>query len=515
MDSLVIFHYHLLRGGVTNVISLSVQALCRHSDRVGSITLVAGRRENAHETYEALVPTAQAHGTQLNVEIVPELDYVGGKDVSDHPTADHIAEELLRRFGGRIWWVHNYQLGKNPLFTQALLAVADRHPDQRMLFHIHDFPECSRYRNLSYLNSHITLPPYPVRPNVRYAVINGRDKRLLENAGIPNQHLFLLNNPVDASPVDRSKSLETRRALKQHFGKRFSRFSAERPTLLYPVRTIRRKNALELALLAQISEESPNLIITLPGTSATEKPYSDIVERAYAERLVPGLWGIGAELDDTNIGFMDIVGSADAIAASSVQEGFGYLYINAVQWGFPLFARRLDILDGIMDVFNVSHARFYDTIRVPVTDQEKDRLSAAYTQKIDDLAEFLPAQTLEKLRTEIHETMEKETIDFSYLSAEIQYSRLQQANKDPEYAGTLRSLNRGALRDLTDLVTYKQDVPVSEIDQRFTFAGFARTVESIADSFGAAAPAQSSAPPVQERLIDSFAEKEYIRLLYS
>ena len=176
---LVIFHHHLMPGGVTSVIRLGAEALLKHSSRVSRIRIVAGRLpENGPS-----IPGAQ-------ITCMPEIDYAPAPPFSRFlwkQRARHLAEILLERFGGNgaVWWVHNYHLGKNPLLTEALLHIAALADGPRMILQPHDFPEAGRYDNLRALDRSITAPLYPCGPRVRYALINRRDLGLLKRAGLP------------------------------------------------------------------------------------------------------------------------------------------------------------------------------------------------------------------------------------------------------------------------------------------------------------------------------------------
>ena len=190
---IAVFHYHLLPGGVTSVIALSCEALAKYLPGLEEITLVTGDGENAAETAAEIEEQIKDRGVGISTAVLPDIGYVTGM-----PQAPSVAQikTHLRRFDGFFWWIHNYHLGKNPQFTQALLEILEEKPDQQILFHIHDFPECARYENLQRLNSTISLNPYPRGRNVRYALINGRDRRLLRESGMAEADLFLLNNPV-------------------------------------------------------------------------------------------------------------------------------------------------------------------------------------------------------------------------------------------------------------------------------------------------------------------------------
>ena len=506
-----IFHYHLEPGGVTTVIALAIEALVRGAGNVDAVDIVTGRAENTEVFLRKLRNKLGADAPPIRVNVHGAIDYLGETEGNGRNT-ETLASELIEDYAGGVWWIHNYQLGKNPLFTEAILRIADNHPEQRMILHIHDFPECSRYVNLAYLTRVVQRPVYPIAPNVRYAVINGRDRTYLIEAGIPESNVFLLNNPVDGKPLDRSKARDTRQRLKNYFTVDFPNFDPAAPLLLYPVRTIRRKNAFECALVSIASRTPTSLVITLPGVSELEKPYSDTVERAFRDGPVSGLFGIGNRLDDAGIGFLDLVASADIIVSSSIQEGFGFLYIDALLWGLPLLARRIDVLEGVFDVLDVAHAHLYEKVDVPVSGAQRKALLELYRGKIDALGNFLGDPIRGKLHADIEGRLSEETVDMSYLDVSSQTDVLKTAHRDAGYAASVRSINRELFSRLEQLLEMSPTVKPTTPDHRFTFDGFAETTETIVDSFGAGERRPGSG--VQARLIERFARAEYMRLLY-
>ena len=192
-----------------------------------------------------------------------------------------LGEELLRRFGSdnAVWWVHNHHLGRNPAFTQALLEVA-RSGRQRLILQIHDFPECGRYDNLARLRRSLAAPPYPIGPSVRYALINRRDLAVLREAGIPAEHLHLLENPLE--PDDgraAAPAAEVRRALGLA-----APAPAAVPGALHPAQ----ERPGSGPALPPAALEPAGLAVTLPGISAEERGYSRGVQRAFARGWAPG-----------------------------------------------------------------------------------------------------------------------------------------------------------------------------------------------------------------------------------
>ena len=291
IKAVTIFHYHLLPGGVTSVIALSCEALARYMPEISRITLVSGTADNVEAVAKAVRERITGLKVTIETAVLDDIGYVTGMSV---PPSVAAIKAHLSVFSGSLWWIHNYHLGKNPQFTQALLEILAEDPYQQLLFHIHDFPECARYENLQRLKNGLTRNPYPRGRNVRYALINRRDLDLMARSELPGDDLFLLNNPVRKSSSGRkdqsTDKSEIRRKLKENFGRENS-YDPESLHLFYPVRTIRRKNILEAGAWARLAGEytktPASLIVTLPGVSAGERKYSAAVEQAFKEELIP------------------------------------------------------------------------------------------------------------------------------------------------------------------------------------------------------------------------------------
>ncbi len=518
IQAVTIFHYHLLPGGVTSVISLACEALARYMPELKKITLATGTRENLPETAEAIRKNIAGFNLKLNTAVLEEIGYVSGM-----PSAPSVKEikHHLQHFAGSLWWIHNYHLGKNPQFTQALLELLEENPHQQVLFHIHDFPECARYENLQRLKSNLTKNPYPRGRNVRYALINRRDLNLMIQSGLPREDLFLLNNPVrksspaDSEPPDTGK---IRRILSEKFPDRGC-YTPEGLHLFYPVRTIRRKNILEAGVWTRLagaySSEPVNLIVTLPGVSTAERHYSDTVEQIFREGLIPGLWGIGRHLDAAGVSFTGLGKSCDMMVASSVQEGFGYLFVEALQWGLPLFARDLDILEGIRDLFDPVSSRFYSELKIPASPARAEKLRIQYRQKLERTAEHLPPEAGEVLEREIEQTGKEGNIDFSLLSVSEQTEVLQQL-ESPGFLEETLMLNQKGLADFNEILGNSPDsAMVKRAEEQFSFNNFAKKTGEIFQSYqeaGQRGPAQQESP--QTSLIEAFARLKFMLLLY-
>ena len=517
MTDLVVFHYHFLPGGVSSVVRSALRAWRDYGAGIRRVTLAG-----------AAFPEAgfPGRGSQLSTEIIPELGYRDGRDPSPAAVAEEarkLGETLLRRFGSEnaVWWVHNHHLGRNPVFTQALLGVA-RSGRQRIILQIHDFPEGGRYDSLARLRRSLAAPPYPINPSVRYALINRRDHAVLREAGIPADLLHLLENPLEPDGGRAgAPAAEVKRALGLAAG--------PRSLLLYPVRCIRRKNVLEAALLCRLAMEPADLVVTLPGVSAGELGYSRRVQRAFRRGWAPGAFGAGARLQAQGLLLEDLFRASDLMLSSSVQEGFGYLFLQSLAWGRPLLARELDVLEGMRDLFDGQPAGFYREVRAPLAAGARRRLLEAYRGKLRRLAGsgLLPAETIEALEGQLESVCGGPAVEFSFLPAAGQLELLRGAGREARLAAELRELNRGPLEALERLLGEAAESskaakpgcrePAARIEERFGLRRFAESFDAICRSFAeapAAGPAVPDEAAIWDRVIRRFATVENVRLLH-
>lgn len=552
---LAVFHYHLRQGGVTGVVTQSCIALGLHADAVDEVILIAGSDDNT-DTVVSRIRSASP-GLEVSVRVHPEIGYVSEQtDVSMPALEARIVSILSENYLSEdiVWWVHNYHLGKNPAFTSALIDVLETEPGQRAIFQIHDFPECARFENLAELRAHMSGSVYPVLPNLAYATINFRDRRLLTEAGIPESAVVALPNPVPTPTVDAAPEgteapgpdrREVLHRLGDACGDRFPRFDPDGLLVLYPVRAIRRKNVLEAGFLTRLlnTELSPpaNLILTLPGTSPLEKPYSDMVEAAFEGGILPGMAGIGGELEAAGLSFEDLARTADLVVSTSVQEGFGYAFFEAPLRGTPLAARYLDVLNGLDHLFEGYPHAFYRELRVPFESPSIDSIRAIlrirYEEYLERASQSMPASTRRRVAAEITEMLDAPTIDFSFLMPQIQYAYAKDL-ADEGFANEVRSLNFEVIGPLLKLLESPEprtrtSAGASAITDELGYAPYAARVEKLLARLGERTRSgngkhgsghiehsgehrrrQDGIDPVQTRLLEAFAHKDYFRLLY-
>lgn len=522
--NLIIFHYHLLAGGVTDVIRHSLKAFCQ-DQTFRKITLVCGREENTsliREQMKQLDESSPGISPQLSLTVLPELDYLRQEEQNDFST-EKLKKLLMDRFGGTesVWLIHNYHLGKNWVFTKALVELG-KNRQQDMIFQIHDFPECGRFNNLKTLKDNIDVSLYPRSGSIRYCVINKRDYDLLLQAGLDSRILHLLENPVlKESPLpDKSsdKKSERKKLIEKlsAYAPADGIFHKEGELWLYPVRSIRRKNILEGGLIVKMMEKQVNLVVTLPGISSQEKTYSDITESAYEEGLIPGYWSTGLLPKDSGVSYQGMIRNSDLIFSSSIQEGFGYMYLNAILWNKPLIARYLDIMGGFLPLFEYYPHHFYNSVRIPGKKSLKESVQKEYQKRFSEIQPVLPAPLKESLTEELYQFLGREGMDFSYLSVLDQYSALQTLAKDKGYLKECRELNRKLIFSLENLSSPDKSNR-ENLYRNYGLESYNKAFRMILNSFGESRPEQSKQKPLEEPdefIKKSFTRLEYLRLLY-
>lgn len=411
MKRLVLFHYHFLPGGVTTVVRNILwaaagidEALLCCDTRMGTSGLASAA---------GMPPVHFYH--------LPEMGYRrrGAYDRSSFQREKKEILKALRKMEGpeTLFWVHNHHLGKNPAFTAALSEYA-RNGESSLLLQIHDFPECGRWENYAFLEEY-TQEWYPSGDKVWYAVINRRDQRILMESGIPRERLFYLPNTVfpDEEPEERSVLRpEARQAVRDYCLKSGFPFNEKAPLLVYPVRTIRRKNIIEAFLIAFMARS--NIIVTLPANSAPERPYEKVVEGLSREPFFRGAWALSRDFPDS---FPLVLKAADLVLSSSVMEGFGLFFLETKMRGANFVARALDVMD---DFPGLDREGVYDTLDVPAAFVESEALTEQYLRQIEHLP--LPEEYARDLREKTVLWLSNGMIDFASLDVPRQAAILKE-----------------------------------------------------------------------------------------
>jgi glycosyltransferase involved in cell wall biosynthesis len=354
---LAIVHYHLRKGGVTRVISSAVEAL---GGSVEAIVVLSS------------TPPEEAIGCPCVV--VPELAYCATASAGAvdqlHRSLRKAATESL---GGEpdLWHIHNHCLGKNVNFPEVLKRLlAD---GARALLQIHDFAEDGRPSNYAaqqqpYLEGMFNDPEgalYPVAPQVGYAVLNGRDRRILESAGIPSGQVHWLPNAVQAAPIEQAEGRST----------------GDKPLILYPTRAIRRKNIGELLLLAMANPEyrfATTLTPKNPEWLGIHSAWDSLARRLSLDVHL----GLG-EVDGNT--FDGLVGSSTAMVTTSVAEGFGLAFLEPWLFRKSLRGRNLPEITADFTANGIALPGLYDTLPISTRLLDQDGLRKRYSAELESV----------------------------------------------------------------------------------------------------------------------------------
>ena len=417
-----IVHYHLRRGGVTNVIR-SAQAALRESD------------------VEVLVISGETppDGVEIkNLAVIPGLNY---RKTAYLSVAEGLKDELKRKakahFGSEpdLWHFHNHSLGKNVLMPLVITGLAEE--NARMLLQMHDFPEDGRPKNYVAQRSFFDVEKefartlYPRAAHVHYATINSRDRGFLRSAGMKSERLHLIPNSVSelevtATPSDRP-------------------FSPAKDFLLYPTRAIRRKNLGEMLLLAHAFGDEYDFATSLVPENPEWTPIHDQWKALSEEFDLPITFGIG---QDGKYTFNELTGWSDAMLTTSIAEGFGLAFLEPWLTGKSVVGRNLPRITDDFKEAEISLDHLYDRINVPISWIDKFSLR----QEADDILRTiylaydrpLPKNAIDQT---FSRWIENGSIDFGMLNETYQTAILKKAISDP---GALEALQLPPLVKLSD-----------------------------------------------------------------
>lgn len=334
---IAILHHHLNRGGVTSVIANHLRSLATlpEAQRPERVVIFYDGQQDG---WPADLPS------ELSIALVdePALGY-DAAGASAEP--ERLADILCERFdacglqpGDTLLHVHNHSLGKNASLPRALEHLAG--DGWRMLLQIHDFAEDNRPENYRHLQHAIGVSDpdelgeilYPQSPGIHYATLTERDAEILRTAGIAEERLHTLPNPVHEFGEMPSRE-EAKSRVFPVLG-----LPPEARLIVYPVRGIRRKNLGEMLLLSALAQDGTYFAVTLRPKNPVEAASFDRWAWLAEDLDLPCRFDTGGAYE---CDFKDTLAAADAILTTSVAEGFGMVFLEAWLAGKPLIGRDL------------------------------------------------------------------------------------------------------------------------------------------------------------------------------
>ncbi len=390
---IVIFHYHLKRGGVTSVIREQVAALADDAD----VLILAGEP-----------PEEYIHD---NVTVIPELRYSTATDgpVNACHLADKVSDAVTRYFGTRcdVLHFHNPILAKNLHLLRVIKILAAR--GFAVFLQIHDFPEDGRVGSC-------IREEYPA--DVHFGVINSRDHGYLLSAGLKPEGLHLLPNCVRELPDGGGDFRDNH-------------------LLLYPVRAIRGKNIGEVLLLSLFLNDLDYIGVSLPALSRNDwQSYEDWKIFARDNGL-PVRFDLG-----TKYQFRELIAISKCFLTTSIAEGFGFAFLESWTCGRPLWGRKIP---GICDDFTAGGLNLdglYERFLVP-----RDRVDLkSFLKKLEGELKHIEkyydvSLDARAVSDNIRTAIEGEYIDFGLLSEKNQAAIIREAADDERLRRTIFEAN--------------------------------------------------------------------------
>ncbi|MDP0490447.1 MAG: hypothetical protein Q7Q71_05310 [Verrucomicrobiota bacterium JB023] len=398
--NVALVHYHLRTGGVSRVIKSQSAALTRAG--IDHLVLSAGPLDDE-------IPGA----------IIPGLDYSREAFLPSRNLYQQLLSCCEMHFGGPpdLWHFHNPTLGKSVHYPEIVAALAKE--DAPLILQLHDLAEDNRPENYSLLKDDLT---YPIAPQIHYAFINQRDRRLLTEAGVENAHLL----PNEVSLPSMGQAL-------QRDGENL---------VFYPVRAIRRKNIGEVLLLAALAPAQTTFAIALaPENPEWRKVHQDWVELArklelpvhfdVVDRLAPAQ---GAAKD-----YASWLSHASHLVSTSIAEGFGMTFLEPALIGKPLLGRDLPEITSDFSSNGIQPGRLYQAIPVPINRLDLPELRR---QWVTGLATAFQSYGQPLSPEACEEAWQKfiadDVVDFGELPESFQAQLISQASEDASLFHELR-----------------------------------------------------------------------------
>ncbi len=410
-----IVHYHLKRGGVTRVVE---NTLGRLLERGVEVVVLAEEASGLDARFASLVAT------------VPELAYqTGAERVAASDLERGLRDAARNALGGDpdVWHVHNHHLAKNTSLTEVVSEMAIKR--DRLLLHIHDFPEDGRASNYQALrddlgagvDKNLRSRLYPVGERVLYGVLNGRDHQALLHAGIPAERMRLLANPVKATePFSQSDPVP---------GLSYEEL------ILYPTRAIRRKNLGELLLWAAMAPEGRHFGCTLAPDNPQARPIYDRWVACAQDWALPVSFELGNRDD---LSFPELMGAANALVTTSVAEGFGLGFLEPWVFGRPLVGRNLPLITKDFTQIGLALNDLYDRVDVPLSWLDGLDLKAELETAVAKMYEQYSIDcTTDTLAATYADLTRGDVVDFGRLTEEMQELVIQRVVKDPDCGSAL------------------------------------------------------------------------------
>ena len=391
---IALMHYHLKPGGVTTVLKQQAAAISES----GEVLVITG------EPPDSSFPFDTAY--------IPGLGYDGeGVDKIDGPrqVARAVETAIFSKWknGCDVLHVHNPTLKKNRNFLAILKYLQKR--GLKLFLQIHDFAEDGRPQ--VYFDE-----AYPA--NCHYGVINSRDEKILQRAGLKRKGLHRIFNTIQFLDLK-------------------NRLPEEKSLVLYPIRAIRRKNIGEAILLSLFFKGREALYITLPPNSPADiKPYrkwKNFVKRTDLKVVFEA--GLSED-------FSNLVRSAKFMITTSITEGFGFCFLEPWTADKLLWGRKLPDICRDFETNGITLDHLYENLRVPLAWLGKDIVYEKWTTGIMTSGRLFGLHLdKDKILKAFEQITKDQIIDFGLLDEAFQKRIIARVLSEKKDKQTLIQLN--------------------------------------------------------------------------
>jgi glycosyltransferase involved in cell wall biosynthesis len=437
--NIAIVHYHLNRGGVTQVVRnhlLALDAISERDQHIRAAILFGGRKQGWNDDLPE-----RLNSVSLKLCPIPRLDYDPRPDAEPEALAAEMRSQLQRlEFspGETVLHVHNHSIGKNASLPGALRILAQE--GYSVLLQIHDFAEDFRpdhYRLLQdaigreFLNE--TL--YPQAAQTHYAVLNRRDFSILKQAGVDESRLHYLPNPIVPASEEILDKEQARRKLHDRCN-----IARDQQYVLYPVRGIRRKNLGEALLWSLLAGNSTVVGITLAPMNPAEQVHYTVWKKLAAELGLACCFETGEE---HGLGFAENLAAADLMLTTSVAEGFGMVFLESWLSDRHLAGRNLPEITSDFVSAGMRYYSIYDRLNVPIEWIGRDEFAELFQSHYNRILNGydFPAVHREELESLLDEKIQENLVDFADLNEPLQEKVIRNVAGHSNARNELKELN--------------------------------------------------------------------------
>ncbi len=423
----IIGHYHLNPGGVTQIIQSQLNSLSNKG--LDLFVVSSGQGQENIKLPECAQFQPLSH-----------LGYLPHYQSTEFLKAE--VEHILRFFEALtdtndIIHFHNIGLGKNVALTYVMYVLACK--GYKIINHAHDFSE-DRPVNLSYLQKGIqdlgavfSEVMYPNLDNYHFGVLNGFDQQRLLNLGVSEDKVHLWANPVRIpAPIKLSKA-EARQMVCEGLS-----LDTDKLLVTYPVRVIRRKNIGEYILFAKVFEKYANFIVTLPPQNPVEIEFYQKWRSFCKEQRISVVFEAGLKLD-----FPVVMTGSDVCFTTSIMEGFGMVFVEPWLWSTPVAGRSIPEVIPDLKQMGLRYPLLYSENRVKHHSEWIDFSTLAMEEQMEYIA-CLDSKQIEEYtqqNTAISSFFKRKSMQFDNNNKEIITNDLSERKYGDKLYSTYKALS--------------------------------------------------------------------------